>query len=193
MVAEWEAAVTKFTELTPHLHYGTCSWRRASYRAALHGIPWGIVVILTIDTFYQWFNQEEANGSKCLGHGIFLRVIMDEAHRLRTSVTPIGKFRKANGTMVKIVSRDYNMHMASYIISLEPRYRWMLMATPLVNGIEHLRWILRFRESSSWLTLQLPPDTFGYTHNFDDHWVTDGSNVSGTERGAVFMPVAATY
>jgi hypothetical protein len=69
----------------------------------------------------------------------------------------------------------------------------MLTATPLVNGIEDLRWILCFLENSSWLALPLPPDTFGYTHNFDDHWVTDRSNVSGTERSAVFTPVANPY
>jgi hypothetical protein len=193
MVAEWEAAVTKFTELTPHLHYGTSSWRRASHRATLHGKPWRIVVISTIETFYQRFNHEEANGSKFWGPGIFYPVMLDEGHRLRTSGTPIGKFRKVNGTLVKMDSRDYNMHMASCILSLEPQYKWMLTATPLVNGIEDLRWILRFLESSSWLTPQLPPGTFDYTLNIDDDWIADGSNVPGTEHGAGFTPVADPY
>jgi len=184
MVAEWEAAVTKFTELTPHLHYGTFSWRRASHRATLHGKLWRIVVISTIETFYQRFNHEEADGSKFWGPGKLHRVILDEGHRLRTSGTPISKFRKANGTLVKMDSRDYNMHMVSCILSLEPQSKWMLTATPLVNGIEDLRWMLRFLESSSWLTLQLPPDTFHYTLNIDDDWIVDGSNVPGTGCGA---------
>jgi hypothetical protein len=67
------------------------------------------------------------------------------------------------------------------------------MATPLVNGIEDLHWILHFLESSSWLTLQLPPDTFDYTLNIHDDWIADGSNVPGTERGAGFTPDADPY
>jgi hypothetical protein len=39
MVAEWEAAMTKFTALTPHLHYSTSSWRRISHSAKLDGEP----------------------------------------------------------------------------------------------------------------------------------------------------------
>jgi hypothetical protein len=193
MVAEWEAAVTKFTELTPHLHYGTSSWRMASHRATLHGKLWRIVVISTIETFYQRFNHEEADGSKFWGPGIFHRVILDEGHRLGTSGTPIGKFRKANGMLVKMDSCDCNMHMASCILSLEPQYKWMLTATPLVNGIEDLRWILHCLDSSSWLTLQRPSDTFDYTLNIDDDWIADGSNVPDTERGAGFMPVGDPY
>jgi len=193
MVAEWEAAVTKFTELSPHLHYSTSSWRRASHGATLCGKPWRSVLISTIVTFYQRLNQEEADGSKCWGPGIFHRVITDEANWLRTSGTPLGKFRQANGMMVKMDSCDYNMHMVSYILSLEPQYKWMMTATPLVNGIADLRWILHCLEGSSGLTLQLPPDTFDHTVNCDDHWVADGSNVSGTEHGAGFMPVADPY
>jgi len=150
-------------------------------------------VISTIETCYQRFNHEESNGSKFWGPGIFCQVILDEGHRLRTSGTPIGKFRKANSTLVKMDSRNYNMHMASCILSLEPQYKWMLTATPLVNGIEDLRWILRFLESSSWLTLQLPPNTFHYTLNIDDDWIANGSNGPGTERCAAFTPVADPY
>jgi len=150
-------------------------------------------MISTIETFYQRFNHEEADGSKFWGPGILHRVILDEGHRLRMSRTPIGKFRKANGTLVKMDSPDYNMHMVSCIHGLEPQYKRMSMATPLVHGIEDLRWILRFLESSSWLTLQLPPDTFDYTLNIDDDWIADGSNVPGTECGAGFTPVADLY
>jgi hypothetical protein len=66
----------------------------------------------------------------------------------------------------------------------------MLTATTLVNGIEELHWILRFRESSFWLTLQLLPDTFDSALNINKDWVADERNVSGTECGAGFTPVA---
>jgi len=150
-------------------------------------------MISTIETFYQQFNLAEADGSKFWGPGIFHLVIVDEGHRLKTNGTPICKYRKANGMLGKMDSRNYNMHMTSCILSLKPQYTWMLTATPLVNGIEDLRWILRFLESSSWLTLQLPPDAFDYTLNIDDDWIVDGSNVPGTERCAGFTPVADQY
>ena len=150
-------------------------------------------MISTIETFYQWSNQEEADSSEFWGPAIFHPVILGEAHRLRMSWTPISMFRKANGRLIKMDSHNYNMHMVSCILSVEPQYNWMLMTTPLVYGIEDLRWILHFLESSSWLTVQLPPDTFNYTHNIDDDWVAHGSNVSGTKRGAGFMQVADPY
>jgi len=138
MVAEWEAAVTKCAEWTPHLHYSTSSRRRSSHRATPHGKPWTIVVISTIGTFYQLCNRAEADSLKYWGPGIFHRNISDEAPRLRTSGTPICKFRKANGTLLNMDSHDYNMHMASCILSPEPQYKWMLTATPLINVNEDL-------------------------------------------------------
>jgi len=193
MVAEWEAAVTKFTEFTPHLHYGTSSLRRGSHRATLHDEPGRIVVISTIETFYQHFNHEEADSSKYWGPGIFHWEIVDEAHTLRLCGTPINKYGKANGTLVQIDYNNRNMHMASCIPSLELQYKWMLTATPLVNGIEDLRWMLRLLESSSCLTRQLWPDTFDYTLNIADDWVAVGSNFLGTESGPGFTPVADPY
>jgi hypothetical protein len=44
MVAELEAAGTKFTEFTVHLHYGTISFRRAPHPATLHGKPRRVVI-----------------------------------------------------------------------------------------------------------------------------------------------------
>jgi hypothetical protein len=92
--------------------------------------------------------------------------------------------------MVKMDFRNCILHIVSYLPSLELQYKWMLTATPLVNSIEDLHWILCFLESISWLTLQLPPDTLDYTLNLDDHWVANGCNVSDTEHLAVFMTVA---
>jgi len=144
MVGDWDAAVTKFTELTPHLHYGTFSWRKAFNRATLQGQPCRIVVISTFETFDQRFNHEEADG---LTFGILESIL--ESSWIRPTgwqyVAPkLAKFRKANGMFVKMDSRNYNMHMASCKVSLEPQHKWMLMATPLVNGIEDLHWILHF-------------------------------------------------
>jgi len=67
------------------------------------------------------------------------------------------------------------------------------MATPLVNGIEDLHWILRCLESSSWLTLRLLLDAFDYTLNIDDDWIADGRNVPGTARDVGFTPVADPF
>lgn len=43
------------------------------------------------------------------------------------------------------------------------------------------------------MKLQLPPDTFDYTLNFDDDWILDGSNVVGTEPGGGFTPAVDQY
>jgi len=141
MVAEWEAQVTKFTELPPHFRYDTFSWRRASHWATLHGKPWRIIVISSIETFCQQVTQGEANGSQFRSPGIFLQVILDQTDSLRMSVTLISKFRKANGRMVNMDSRKCNVHMTFHILSLEPHYEWMLTATLLETGIEDLHWI----------------------------------------------------
>jgi len=106
------------------------------------------------------------------------------------SRTPITKFRKAKGTWVEMNSHDYNMYMAFCILSLRPQYKWMLMSTPLVNGMEDLHWILCFLESSSGLTLQLLPDIYDNSLNIDDDCVTNRSTVSGTEWSVGFMQVA---
>jgi hypothetical protein len=57
------------------------------------------------------------------GPGLFHQAILDEAHRLRTGGTPLGKSRKANGAVVKMSSYDCNMYTASRILSLEPQYK----------------------------------------------------------------------
>jgi 23S rRNA A2030 N6-methylase RlmJ len=69
----------------------------------------------------------------------------------------------------------------------------MLKARLMVNAIEDLCWILRFLQRSSWLTLQLPVDTFDYTVNIDDDWIADRSTVPPTEHGAGFVLVADPY
>jgi len=94
----------------------------------------------------------------------------------------MGNFMMANSTLVSMVSRDYNMHLAFCILTLELQYKSLLMATPLVHGIEDLHLILHFLEGSSWLTLPLPPDAFHYKQNIHEDWVVDGWNVSDTEH-----------
>jgi len=118
---------------------------------------------------------------------------MDNDHRLRTNKTPISRLLNANCTMVTMDSHEYNMYIASYILTLDLQYKWMLTATPLVNGFQDFCWILHFLESSSFLTLQLPPDTYDNTLNFDVHWVAEGSIVLGFHPGDRFMQVADPY
>jgi hypothetical protein len=123
-----------------------------SQLATLHWRPYGIDVMLSIETVHQPFNQEEADSSKLLGTGIFLWGILSEAHQLRTSETAICEFTKANVTFDKMDSCDYNVHMVSGILSQEPQFNRMLMATPLVSGIKDYCWILRYLDSSWQLT-----------------------------------------
>jgi len=191
MVAQWDAAVTMFNQLTPHLHDCTSCWRRASHWAASHGKPGRIVIISAIEAVNQWSNNDKVHSSKLWGRAIFHRVIMVAAHTLKTSGMWIDKSSRAQGMMVTMGSHDYTMLMVSYILSVEPQSEWMWTETPTVHGNNDLRWILRFLDSSSGLTLQLPPHTVSNTLNFDDRWVSDGSNVSGTKRGAGFTAVLA--
>jgi len=107
--------------------------------------------------------------------------------------TPIGNFRKANGTLFKMDSHNDSMHMASCIFSLELQYKWMLNATPLANGIENLNWIVHFHESSSWLTVWLLQETFNYILEIDNNCTADGINVLGSDCGAGFTQVADPY
>jgi hypothetical protein len=123
MLEEMEAEVTKFAELTPDLQYGTSSWRRAGIRATHNDKSCRMILIWTVVTFYQRFEQDEAESFQFLGFAIFHRGNVHEGHRLITSRTPIGKFVKSNGTLVKIESCDYNVHMASSIVSLVMKYK----------------------------------------------------------------------
>jgi hypothetical protein len=95
--------------------------------------------------------------------------------------------------VVKMDSHNYNIHLASCRLCLEPQYTCRLTATLLVNGIEDWSLIVHFVERSSWLTLQLLPDTFNNTLNIDNDWVTDRSNASVTECGGRISPVADPY
>jgi len=61
MVGEWEAAETRFPDFTPYFYYSTSWWRRASHQASYDGKPWWTVVISTIESYYQEFNQEQAD------------------------------------------------------------------------------------------------------------------------------------
>lgn len=107
--------------------------------------------------------------------------------------TAISKFTMANGLMVEINCHDGNMHMVFYIQSREPPSKLRLQATQLACGIEDLHWIVHFPESSLCLVLQHPHDSFDYTHNFDNHWVVDGSCMSGNQLSARFTPGADPY
>lgn len=56
----------------------------------------------TIQSIFQQFNQQEADSSTFGAPGRVNLDIIDEAHRLRMSRTPISQFRKNNDVIVKI-------------------------------------------------------------------------------------------
>lgn len=151
MVAQWETAVTKFTGLIPHLFYGTTFWGRASHSAALHSILYTIVLTLIIETFNQLFNQQEADSVPFWRLGVFHPVIFDEPHLWRMHGTPIRMVENNNGMLVKIHTPDYDMYKASCTLSQEVQLKWMIIVTPLLNGIKELHWILHILESFSCL------------------------------------------
>ena len=161
MVLEWHAAIKRYTELTPFLHYGTSHYNRFHDRdIKKKGHPWRYVIITTVETFNARYVSRFDR--TFWGPNIFERVIIDEAHRLRTSGQGVGKhFNPQTGKIQKIGARDAPENIANLILSLEPEYKWMLTATPLVNGLSDLRWVIRFLESEDWLELSLPPNAFG--------------------------------
>jgi len=161
--------------------------------ASLHSKLWRIVLIMTIQAFYMQFSQGETNGSKLWVTGLLYHIVLDEAPKLWMCGTQIGKFSEANAPMVTMDSHNYTMHMISYILSLELKYLWMLWATPWVSNIQDMRWILCNLVSSFWLTFHLLPDIFGYTSDIDNHGVPDRTNVSISEHGDRFIPVADPY
>jgi len=114
IVAEWDAVVSNFTRLTSHFNYGTAYWKWLSNWVALHRKLQRIVILLTIGTFHLQFKYVNADSSYVWCPGISLCIILDASHRKKRIGTPIGQFRKANGTIVAMDSPDYSMHMAPY-------------------------------------------------------------------------------
>ena len=79
----------------------------------------------------------------------------------------------------------------------------MLTATPLVNNLRDLRWVVRFLEREEWLELSLPPDTFVDRDDLEDYHEmqrldpmdspTPLLNVPGTHPNAVWADNAAPF
>ena len=79
----------------------------------------------------------------------------------------------------------------------------MLTATPLVNNLRDLRWVVRFLERELWLELSLPPDTFVDRDDLEDYREmqrlnpidspTPLPNVPGTHPNAVWADNTAPF
>ena len=79
----------------------------------------------------------------------------------------------------------------------------MLTATPLVNNLRDLRWVVRFLEKEEWHELSLPPDTFVDRDDLEDYREmqrldpmdspTPLPNVPGTHPIAVWADNAAPF
>ena len=59
--------LTKFTELSPHLHYSTSSSHMAFHLATLCGEPYSIVLIMTIEAFDWQLHQWGSHSFELLG------------------------------------------------------------------------------------------------------------------------------
>jgi len=189
MVGEWEAAVTYFTEFTAHFHYSTSL-------GGGHPIEPLIMVNPGEQFSFQPLRLSTRSWTKSMpkiqhfhGAGIFHQITMNDAQRVVMSGTSIATFWMANGTIDHMDYQDYKMYMACYILSLERKKKLLFKATPPICAIEELHWILCIVACSSWLSRVLPAATFNYSFNIYDHWVADGSNVLGSERGAGSTPV----
>ncbi|KAF8536360.1 P-loop containing nucleoside triphosphate hydrolase protein [Trichophaea hybrida] len=197
MVPEWENAIKKYTELKPHLHYGSKFWRANDHHEPIKsGHPWQYVVITTIETYFQRQSVVGYDRSCFWGPGRFRRVIIDEAHRYRVCGMPVGKTRRLDGTLVNTPAARYGPFQAEALFRLEPQFKWMLTATPLVNGIEDLRWVLTFLQRDSWLEEYLPPDTFDQAamEPQADDWQPNEMNLLlSTQPDAEYTKIANPY
>jgi len=191
-MAELEAAATRFSEVNTHLQYGTWSCRRASLRADWYDQKWRIVMISTIDNVYQHFNRDTADSLIFQGSDISSGWLAC-GPQVNNECDPNWQVVEAKWHIVTMDSRNYNIHMASFILSLKLQYKLMKMATPVVTGIKDIHWILNFLKQLSWLTLQLLLDAFDYTLNIVDDWIPNRCNMLCTDCGDRFSPVADLY
>ena len=78
-----------------------------------------------------------------------------------------------------------------------------MTATPLVNNLRDLRWVVRFLEREEWLELSLPSDTFVDQNDLEDYRelqrldpidiLAPLPNVPGTHPNAVWADNAAPF
>ena len=160
MVNEWLDAIANFTRLIPISHYGGGDYnRRTKATIEKTGYPWRHIIVTTLETFHSRFDHTFNKTGFWEQAGLFRRVILDEAHRLRTS----GREVATNTSLPARFIVGYlgaPERTARSLLGLKPDFKWMLTATPLVNNLSDLRWIVRFLERDEWLQQNLPPGTF---------------------------------
>ena len=204
MVSEWLDAVSHFTSLVPFAHYSGSDynqWTRASIEGT--GCPWRHVIVTTLETFQSRFDHTRDRTGFWEQAGLFRRVILDEAHRLRTSGRQLGTNISQTGKSIGVGYFDASEKTARSLLRLKPEFKWMLTATPLVNNLRDLRWVVRFLEREEWLELSLPPDTFVDRDDLEDYHELQRldpmdspaplPNVPGTHPNAVWADNAAPF
>ena len=136
MISQWHEDIVRFTSLIPFKHFGSSRMERSIYNTIMQGqSPWRTVIITTPETFRSWYSSRNAGQQQFWGPGLVERVVIDEAHRLRTSGLGTGCFTNpASGGVIKIEEETYAEQLALMLHSLEPRYKWALTATPLVES-----------------------------------------------------------
>ncbi|KAF8536327.1 hypothetical protein BDD12DRAFT_807868 [Trichophaea hybrida] len=194
IVLEWENATKKSTKLKPHLHYGSKFCRENDHHEPIKcGHPWRNVEITTIKTYHQWQGIVGYDRSSFWGLGRFRRVIIDQAYRHRVCGILVGNTRRLDRTLVNTPAASYSPVQAAALIRLEPHFKWMLTATPLVYGIEDIHWVLTFLPQGSWLEENLPPNTCDQAamEPQADEWQPNEMNsVLSTEPDAKFTKMA---
>ncbi len=141
MVQEWVKSVKKFTHLQPFLHYGGSTFNTTAYKNISSNQPWRYIIITTVETLHSRWSNDNVWSERP-----FHRMVLDEGHRLRSSDVAQGK-------------RSLNS-MADRLCKIKCYRRWVLTATPLVNSLSDLRWILTFLQRPEWLFTKIPAFTF---------------------------------
>jgi hypothetical protein len=200
MINQWEEAVTKFTYLHFRKIYDKEKFDVPEWQTLMKSeFPWRWILCTTVDTMNTRWDKKGALG-QFWEKGRFYRIVMDEAHRLRTSalIPGQGQFQKGGkdlGTRTKVGEYDAGQQIARRLHSLKPQRKWMLTATPLVNQMTDLRWVLRFLERPSWVEKELPRDCFRDSNLLDWEEFEDSANepTLGSAQGAVWSPTMNPY
>jgi hypothetical protein len=163
IVYQWREELQKYTDLTAMLHYDRDHYRQSDHDRVMKGSkPWKVVVITTSNTFNTRITQN-ALAKDFWVAGRFHRIVIDEAHKLKTSGLSPGQYIRPedpSGSRINVQVMGGSNAMANNIINLNAPARWMLTATPLTTSLTDLRWPIRFLERKTWLELNLPPHTF---------------------------------
>lgn len=200
MIAEWEEAIKSNTELTPIRHYGESFFDRTAFNKIQEsGRPWRHVIITTKETLMKRWFRSDITGQRFWGAGVvrFQPLVVDEAHRFRSSGVSVGQnINPQTGSTYRVDANSAAINLAKHLDCLNPEKKWMLTATPMVNSLADLRWVCRFLERPEWLSQNLPQDTFVDRDDLEcGLWEAgvSGSSADGTHPKSMFTPVANPF